>query len=376
LCDSPIPFILIVVEKVLQESNRISKSSLMDSRKLHYSLEYLTCAGIGFPIEFRLAIQSSLALLKKENQFKYAQFIGRINGTQNDYYLSCGIGVDYILDRTYFYSKDNCVTWTQMPSVQQIAMEIGTTVKGNFTGDPTTDAETEMALNNADEIEDGDEWTSIKEEERLAATVSAMTLDGAIAPRGAVIAEPAGMAEENPKFIGLEKTEATQLHAYYHIRDPIFPWDKNITCRADYNIVMDFLDSIAHDLPKGCWCIEIDPSETVSIIRSLFWPGLIGFHVLGTAEFGWMYMGNGRKNWDVPFMISPPPAVLRASLRDDEVADYVESDSDDEEELSNEVIALGAIVSAFGEWGKPDDPARKKNMTLDKGCVKVVSRYN
>jgi len=45
--------------------------------------------------------------------------------------------------------------------------------------------------------------------------------------------------------------DGTQLHSYYHLRRPENPWDRNIVARADYNLSLDFLDSIAVDLPLG-----------------------------------------------------------------------------------------------------------------------------
>jgi len=54
-----------------------------------------------------------------------------------------------------------------------------------------------------------------------------------------------------PILSGLVKSEATQFHSYYHLVRPDNPWDKNIVLRGDYNITMDFLDSIATDQPLG-----------------------------------------------------------------------------------------------------------------------------
>lgn len=51
--------------------------------------------------------------------------------------------------------------------------------------------------------------------------------------------------------LGLSKLEASQFHSFYHLRRPENPWDRNIVVRADYNLSLDFLDSIACDLPVG-----------------------------------------------------------------------------------------------------------------------------
>jgi hypothetical protein len=46
----------------------------------------------------------------------------------------------------------------------------------------------------------------------------------------------------------------------------------------------------------------------------MYWPGSVAYHVLETPQYGWLYNGTGKKNWDVPFMILPPPAGIRASI--------------------------------------------------------------
>ena len=56
--------------------------------------------------------------------------------------------------------------------------------------------------------------------------------------------------------------------------------------------------------------------ETIATIRSLYWPGAVAYHVLETPQYGWLYNGPGKKNWDVPFMILPPPPPAIASIND------------------------------------------------------------
>lgn len=73
----------------------------------------------------------------------------------------------------------------------------------------------------------------------------------AVVPRGALIKNASGLVFENKMFEGLTKLEAGQFHSYYHVRRPENPWDRNIVVRADYNLSLDFLDSIACDLPVG-----------------------------------------------------------------------------------------------------------------------------
>jgi len=68
--------------------------------------------------------------------------------------------------------------------------------------------------------------------------------------------------------------------------------------------------------PSGSWSIQINRPETMAVVRSLYWPGAVAFHILDTPQFGWFYSGTGRKNWDLPFMIPPVPLKARASIPD------------------------------------------------------------
>jgi radial spoke head protein 9 len=64
-----------------------------------------------------------------------------------------------------------------------------------------------------------------------------------------------------------------------------------------------FLDEIQQDWPKGSWNILKDTSGTVAIVRNKLWPGYYAYHRINTPVFGGVYIGNGIKNLDLPFMI-------------------------------------------------------------------------
>ena len=63
------------------------------------------------------------------------------------------------------------------------------------------------------------------------------------------------------------------------------------------------MDGLEADTPIGGWSMQLDSSKTVNVIRSLLWPGYYAYHVLGTNEFGGVYIGDGVKNKDLPFML-------------------------------------------------------------------------
>jgi radial spoke head protein 9 len=79
------------------------KNNKMDWRGMNFALDYLASTGTVFSVEQRVAIQSSLTVLQQDNKFNHVHFLGKICGTERDYYMVCGIGKDYLKDRAYFY---------------------------------------------------------------------------------------------------------------------------------------------------------------------------------------------------------------------------------------------------------------------------------
>jgi len=65
----------------------------------------------------------------------------------------------------------------------------------------------------------------------------------------------------------------------------------------------DFLDPVQGDLPRGCWSLQSDPSGTKVTLRSLLWPGYVSYHRAHSRIFGGLYIGDGRKNVDLPFLL-------------------------------------------------------------------------
>jgi radial spoke head protein 9 len=46
-----------------------------------------------------------------------------------------------------------------------------------------------------------------------------------------------------------------------------------------------------------------DTTGITAIIRNRLWPGYFGYHRSNSKIFGGLYIGNGIKNNDLPFMI-------------------------------------------------------------------------
>jgi radial spoke head protein 9 len=63
------------------------------------------------------------------------------------------------------------------------------------------------------------------------------------------------------------------------------------------------LDDVTVDRPEGVWSIQSDSSGNVAILRNMIWPGYFAYHKVGTNIFGSVYIGEGLKNADLPFML-------------------------------------------------------------------------
>ena len=54
---------------------------------------------------------------------------------------------------------------------------------------------------------------------------------------------------------------------------------------------------------KDSWSIQTDESKTEITVRSMLWPGYIGYHRANSSVFGGAYMGTGVRCEDFPFLV-------------------------------------------------------------------------
>jgi len=124
-----------------------------------------------------------------------------------------------------------------------------------------------------------------------------------IVPRKAYVKSPTGQIYKNRNFEGHLLNEATRLCNYVHARPAECLYDKTLLERADYDDSIDFMDCIENDVPKSCWCVQLERVSGSVLLKSLLWPGYFFYHVPGTAQYGSVYVGTGEKNIDLPFML-------------------------------------------------------------------------
>eukprot|EP00795_Rhopilema_esculentum_P002716 gene2716-929_t len=269
----------------------------MDAEALHLEVDYVASSGVILSVEQKAALQSSLIILKTQQQLLKIQFWGKILGTKTDYFIVQGVGNDELKERKTLYSTD-CIKWAQLQLPEEETKRRCLLIKGRFTGDPSHEYEYVERSTEADDGEQDEEENTnmvlIKEEDRLATVITAIDQEVAIVPRGAYIRVPTG----------LSPAEAGRLSSYFHFREPIFLQEKSLLQKADLDKAIDFLDPIDADIPQnGSWSIQFERGSAIVVLRSLHWLGFTFYHVPATRNFGYVYVGTGEKNLDLPFML-------------------------------------------------------------------------
>lgn len=254
--------------------------------------------------EESLILFNSLLLLQNENHFRRIYFWGKIFGADKDYYIAYGYVKDALLGRIYYYST-NCTDWGLLPQPTVKGKTLTPLCTTKFQGDPALviDVLLEKDETALGEILEKTEIRKLKEEDRLSATVHYINHEAVAVPRAALFKRPDGVVVENLTFEGLSLLEAQETKSYLHYRLPMHKWNTNLLTRVDYNYAIDFLDALDSDIPEGCWTIHLVSGNTLSVLKSLYWPGMAIYHHIGTSKYGFVYFGSGKKVVDVPFLL-------------------------------------------------------------------------
>ncbi|XP_038539569.1 radial spoke head protein 9 homolog isoform X2 [Canis lupus familiaris] len=290
----------------------------MDSESLLLSLELASGSGQGLSPDRRASLLTSLTLVKRDYRYSRVLFWGRILGLVADYYIAQGLSEDQLAPRKTLYSL-NCMEWSLLPpATEEMAVETSV-VKGRFMGDPSHEYEhTELQkMKEGEKVFEEEVVVQIKEENRLVSVINQIDKAVAVIPRGALFKTPFGPIHVNRTFEGLSLSEAKKLSSYFHFREPVELKNKTLLEKADLDPSLDFMDSLEHDIPKatlqggycyhphftGSWSIQMERGNALVVLRSLLWPGLTFFHAPRTKNYGYIYMGTGEKNIDLPFML-------------------------------------------------------------------------
>ncbi|XP_051008856.1 radial spoke head protein 9 homolog [Acomys russatus] len=277
---------------------------LMDADSLLLSLELASGSGQGLSPDRRASLLTSLMLVKRDYRFARVLFWGRILGLVADYYIAQGLSEDQLAPRKTLYSL-NCTEWSLLPpATEEMATQIAV-VSGRFMGDPSHEYEhTELQkVTEGEKVFDEEVVVQIKEETRLVSIIDQIDKAVAIIPRGAFFKTPFGVAQVNRTFEGLPMSEIKKLSSYFHFREAIELKNKTLLEKSNLDPSLDFLDSLEYDIPKGSWSIQMERGNGLVVLRSLLWPGLTFYHAPRSKNYGYIYVGTGEKNMDLPFML-------------------------------------------------------------------------
>ncbi|XP_037305895.1 radial spoke head protein 9 homolog [Pungitius pungitius] len=275
----------------------------MDSNSLFYSLDLVAGNGCTLSVEHRAALQTSMVLLKKNYKFHRVLLWGKIFGLNKDYFIAQGRGEDEMLDKKNLYSF-NCMDWFLLPSAtDSMVEEVSIAAKRRFIGDPSFVYERLETSEGQDGAVESEVVATVSEETRLAVAVHQIDEEASVVPRGAFVKSPRGLVHVNRSFGGLSHSEAKKLDNFLHFRKAKNPNQKSILERGDLSPAIDFLDALSGDIPKGSWSLQYECAGNVCVLRSLLWLGLTFFHLPMTPQHGYIYMGDGTQNLNLPFML-------------------------------------------------------------------------
>ncbi|XP_042603828.1 radial spoke head protein 9 homolog isoform X3 [Cyprinus carpio] len=228
----------------------------MDSESLHYSLDLAAGNGLTLSSEQRAALQTSLVILKRNYKFSRVLFWGKILGIKCDYFIAQGVEDDEMKNKKSLYSL-NCMDWHLLPpATESMIADVALAAQGRFTGDPSHEYEhTETRIKGeGDDATEEEVTVKVNEASRLATAVSNIDKDASVVPRGAFTKSPSGKVQTNRSF-------------------------------------------------GGSWSLQLERGSTMCVLRSLLWLGLTFFHIPQTPQHGYIYMGDGLMNLDLPFML-------------------------------------------------------------------------
>ncbi|XP_072529973.1 radial spoke head protein 9 homolog [Salminus brasiliensis] len=273
----------------------------MEFNALYCSLDLVSGSGVTIKTEQRAALQTSLVILKRNFKFSRVLFWGKIWGIKNDYFIAQGVGEDELSDKKCLYSF-NCMDWHLLPpATEALIAEVAVAAKGRFTGDPSYEYEHTETQQQGERGQT--KKVKVNEEKRLTVTVYTIDKEVAVIPRGAYIKNLCGIVQTNRSFKGLNPSEAAKLSNCLHFSESRKLRKKTILEMVNLNPLIDFLDPLSEDVPKGSWSVHFEQSSRVCTIQSLLWHGLTFFNVPMTPQHGYIYIGDGLKNLDLSFTL-------------------------------------------------------------------------
>jgi radial spoke head protein 9 len=144
----------------------------------------------------------------------------------------------------------------------------------------------------------------LTELDRLSYVIHSIERQCQIVPIGSYKKNTLGEVCVNDAFKGLKFDDLTDLNQYMHLRPIEQQLKRELAEREQDIFTHDFLDNAALETPACSWTVQKDAvNPQLVTIRSRFWPGYYAYARASSSIFGGIYIGDGIKNLDMPFMI-------------------------------------------------------------------------
>lgn len=245
--------------------------------------------------------------------FEELYFWGKVEGCLTDYYVAVGVtymGQQNFAKKNFFWcAGSENMRFSELPeSLAPACGPLFDAIQTVFTG------EFEKVIVKADGVSPFvhvDEFlreqikiptNGITELDRLSYVVHQVDDDCSIVPMGAVKKTPLNEVRKNEAFKGLKADQAFDVSNYVHFRAPMLKKNVELNIRKEGIYNHAFLDNASEDLPKGGWTVMKDTLGKTAVLRSKLWPGAYTYHKFNSQNYGSVYIGNGIKALDIPFM--------------------------------------------------------------------------
>ena len=276
----------------------------MEPYNISQGLQYLSSQGATLSAREQLALKAALAKLGS-SQKSPVYFWGRISGQEDDYYLAYTIlkTTSQVFPNKKFFFATGAFAFTELPLLTEEEKQLVEHEQGAFRGKPAHVLGVTEEEVSAEPIESATEESPAKkratELHRLSHTVRSIDHDTAVVPMGAYLLDDNRDVVLDSTFHGL--AHKTNLGEYCHFR----PATQVDYLQAEHLDAFQskFLDTLDLDIPRSSWAIRQLDHGSVTLLRSLLWPGYAAYHINGTKYFGGAYLGHGMKNSDLPFML-------------------------------------------------------------------------
>lgn len=280
----------------------------MNLDNLFDHLPYMAYAFRTLSTEERLKLEHSLRILQRAQRLRSVYFFGKLEGIDGHYTLAFGCpGWDVFKNRKLFYSQ-NLYDWFLLLEPKHWS-EDWQYIRHPFQGDPAfkqeIDLGPEFTLNEDQVPIDGARGQFVvKEQDRLWYVMTRILQEAAIVPRGVLYHSTEGECVINPFYGGLDINESVSVVNYHHFRKPIYGAKENLLKREDCSYFVDVFDPADDVIPEHkSFVVTRDRERDVFVLKSLHWPGMVSFHRVNSNIYGFFYFGDGRKNWDMLFML-------------------------------------------------------------------------